>query len=698
MIRFKTSALLGLILLTEHTNLVRAGQLPSNAQTVQSLPTVVVVGDAQQLPDLPGSAHVLGKSELEDSKVFTVSEALRKAPGVQVRDEEGFGLRPNIAIRGLNPTRSTKITLLEDGIPLAYAPYGDNASYYHPMVDRYERIEVLKGASSLLFGPQTIGGVINYITPNPRQKPGGSVQTSIGNLGLFNTRISAGGNGLSLDYIHKAGEGARENTSHRLDDFSLKYTKAFNRRHSITFKANAYHEDSVVTYSGLTQAEFERQGPRYNPFLNDQFVIDRAGVSLIHDWLLRPNLLLTTNMYYAQFDRDWWRQSSNSQDAQCGAVFNAARLSGDRVDPNTCNSTQGRLRYYETWGIEPRLTVNHDLGEFQMGIKAHFEDQSRQQINGPSPLARSGLLLENNLRQTTAYSAFISNRFNLGSFSITPLARYESIQANRLNLLGGASGSTTISEFTPGVGATWNASPSTTWFTSLYEGFAPPRVEDLIGGAGTVTEVDPERSINFEFGVRTQLAILGSLQASYFRNNFSNLIAVGSIAGGNTPLSQGRAFFEGLELAVNTDWSKSLFSRLAYTWLPVADQTTAFKNVASGGLVGVQGNRQPYAPEHTLTAAFGYKAGAVKAEVEAQHVGSQFSDFANTASPAANGQTGLLSAYTVWNATFNQQLQPKLSTFIAAKNLFDSTYIVDRSRGILVGMPRLVQVGFRYSF
>ena len=80
-------------------------------------------------------------------------------PGVFARDEEGFGLRPNIGIRGLNPTRSSKVLLLEDGIPLTYAPYGDNASYYHPPVDRFERIEVLKGSGQILFGPHTVGGV-----------------------------------------------------------------------------------------------------------------------------------------------------------------------------------------------------------------------------------------------------------------------------------------------------------------------------------------------------------------------------------------------------------------------------------------------------------------------------------------------------------------------------------------------------------
>ncbi len=92
--------------------------------------------------------------------MFNFSEALRKVSGVNVRDEEGFGLRPNIGIRGTNPTRSTKILLLEDGVPLAYAPYGDNASYYHPPVERFESIEILKGAGQIEYGPVTVAGAL----------------------------------------------------------------------------------------------------------------------------------------------------------------------------------------------------------------------------------------------------------------------------------------------------------------------------------------------------------------------------------------------------------------------------------------------------------------------------------------------------------------------------------------------------------
>ena len=662
-----------------------------------SMATVFVIGGEENLTSIGGAGQILGKKELEDSHVFTVNEALRKVAGLHARDEEGFGLRPNIAMRGLNPTRSTKITLLEDGLALAYAPYGDNASYYHPMVDRYERIEVLKGASSLMFGPQTVGGVVNYITPAPRQALGGFVQGVMGNRDYINRKMSIGGKGLNLDYGQKQGEGARENMSHKLDDLNIKYSTELSERQAITLRTNLYKEDSVQTYSGLTQAEFNNLGPRYNPFKNDRFEAQRTGLSITHDLLINDQTTLITSVYYSKFDRDWWRQASNSQDGQCAAL-NPSRLAGVAINPDTCNSIQGRLRSYETWGIEPRITVTHGLGEFQAGARIHFEEQNRKQINGTFATARSGTLAENNLRNTSAYSGFMANRFDIGKFTITPIARYESIKAERNNLLTAQTGENNVYAFTPGIGGTWNPTDTLTVFSSLHQGFAPPRVEDLIGSTGTVTDVKYEKSKNFELGFRMQPLKRVSVQGAYFRNSYDNLIAVGTIAGGSTPLSQGKALFEGIELAANAEFSNGLFSRWALTWLPTAEQTEAFRNVATGETVGSQGKRQAYAPENTLTAAVGYEIGAFKGEVEAQYVGNQFSDFVNTIAPTADGQKGEIAAYTVWNAALNYRFDKALSAFVTGKNLLDKTYVVDRTRGILVGMPRLIQIGVKYAF
>lgn len=678
---------------------------PPAAPAVILMPRVDVVGSRDELKEIPGSATIVDHDTLEESRVFDVQEALRKAPGVHIRSEEGFGLRPNIGIRGLNPTRSTKVTLLEDGVPLAYAPYGDNASYYHPPIERYDHIEILKGAGQLLFGPQSIGGVVNYITPTPTQHFSGFASLAGGSRDFFDSKFRMGGKGLLLDYTHKQGDGARDNIFTDLDDINLKWVVPFSATHGLTLRANMFTEDSTVTYSGITQAEFKNFGARYNPFKNDEFEIERYGLSATHQIEVATATQLITNFYYSYFDRDWWRQQSTTTDTQCGAEFTAARTAGLRVDPDLCNSIQGRLRSYNTGGFEPRVRMGWTAwgveNEFEAGFKAHFESQERRQINAASPQARKGTLVENNLRRTDAYSWFMANRFFLGPVTIMPVLRYEYIDSSRTNRLTDAKGSDTLDEVVPGVGISYAPLTWLTLFTGVHRGFAPPRTEDIIDGVGGSTDVGAEDSINFEVGGRAEPFPGVSLQATYFRNDFDRLIAVGSIAGGSTPLAEGEALFEGLELSGSVGLPLGFYFQTAFTWLPTAEQEKPFRRVVGGEVVSgsEKGNRQPYAPEVLFTGALGYNWRDLNAQFEVVHVGSQYADFANTKTPTANGQAGEVDSHTILNLAVNYFISPLDTTaFVTIKNLADETYITDRTRGIQVGMPRHVFGGLTYEW
>jgi Fe(3+) dicitrate transport protein len=672
------------------------------------LPRVDVIGTMDDLLGIPGTAHVIDQETLERSQPFTVNEALRKVPGIHVRDEEGFGLRPNIGIRGLNPTRSTKTTLLEDGVPLAYAPYGDNASYYFPPIDRFERIEVLKGVTQLLYGPQTIGGTLNFITPVPPQTFSGFIALEGGNRDYFDGKLRVGGKGLLFDYTRKQGDGSRDNLFSELNDINLKAVLPFSATHGLTFRANVFTEDSTVTYSGLTDAEFRMLGPRYNPFKNDEFEIDRYGASVTHELGLGgTQARVLTNLYFSYFQRDWWRQSSTTTDNQCGAAFTAARLAGQRVDPDTCNSAQGRLRNYYTYGITPRLLLDWTAfgykHEFEAGVRAHVERQDREQVNATSPTGRSGTLVEDNLRETQAYSGFVANRFSLGQWAIMPIIRYEFIDSSRTNRLTGVKGSDTLGEVVPGLGMTWTPIDRLTVFAGAHRGFAPPRTEDIISGVGTSTDVGAEDSINWEIGLRAEPFQGANLQAAFFQNRFSRLIAVGSIAGGNTPLAEGEALFQGIEFSGQLDLPMGFYLRSALTWLPTAEQETPFRQVVGGAVVpgSAAGLRQPYAPEILFTGAIGYAWRGFDAQLEVVHVGSQFSDFANTPSALPNdtGQVGEIDAYTILNLALSYYIQPLRTTaFASVKNLTDETYITDRTRGIQVGMPFLIHGGLKYAW
>lgn len=674
--------------------------------------TYVWAADAS-LDSIPGSVYIIHKSTLQNTHPFTFSEVLRQVPGLHVRDEEGFGLRPNIGVRGLNPTRSSRVLLLEDGVPLSFAPYGDNASYYHPPVDRFQSIEVIKGTGQILYGPMTIGGVINYITPDPPKKPGGSLTLVGGNRDYFNGHVNYGGTwkgvGLLFDYLRKQGEGSRENNRSGLNDINVKAMTSLGSSQLLMLKTNYYGEDSNVTYSGLREAEY-LANPRQNPFRNDFFYGDRYGASASHVLIVNGDLSLTTNVYGSIFRRDWWRQSSNSAqrpndaaDPACGGLQNL----------NTTCGNEGRLRDYYTWGIEPRLHSSYKLfglkNQMDLGARVHFETQEREQQNGARPNSRSGVLVEDNRRKNEALSSFIQNRFMFGNWIVSPGLRVEHVTYERTNRLAndgaGVTGATSLTQLVPGIGVSYRANQRLLVFGGVHRGFAPPRTEDVISNTtGGTLDLDPELSWNTEAGVRTFPRAGITLDMTFFRMDYQNQIVPASLAGGSgsTLTNGGKTLHQGAELTAQIDTGTILrrrhnvYFRAVYTYLPTAEFVgRRFSNVSGFGNVSVSGNRLPYAPEQLMDFIIGYShPSGVNALLEAIHVSRHFADDLNTVKPSADGQRGLIPGHTTWNATFNYKVESMRTTFfLTVKNLLDSTNIVDRARGILPSPPRRVQGG-----
>jgi Fe(3+) dicitrate transport protein len=139
--------------------------------------------------------------------------------------------------------------------------------------------------------------------------------------------------------------------------------------------------------------------------------------------------------------------------------------------------------------------------------------------------------------------------------------------------------------------------------------------------------------------------------------------------------------------------------RAAFTALPTARfEGTRFSNVAGSATVSVSGNRLPYAPETMLTAGLGYHhPRGLTLQFEAVYVSEQFADDLNTRTSTLDGQRGLIPSYTIWNLALSYDLR-KVSFYVTAKNLFDELYLVDRSRGMIPGPPRLVQAGLATRF
>lgn len=714
---------------------------------------IIVVGDAIRARRIAGSTALVDETDLRRSRVFTANDALRQVAGLFPRDEEGAGARPNIGIRGLNPVRSTKVLLLEDGVPLGYAPYGDNAAYYHPPIERFSRLEVMKGAAQVRFGPQTIGGVINYITPDAPENFTARGMVSAGNRDTLNIDGLIGGRalggGLLLHVNHKQTDGNRDNQALRFTDVFVKGSWELGADHGITLKLSRFREDSQVSYSGLTRAEFAAD-PRGNVFVNDDFQIERWNATLAHRWTLSDAVTLKTTAYYHYFTRDWWRQSSNSgqrpndaSDPTCGGMANLL---------TTCGN-EGRLRDYDTWGVESRLTVSHEAlgfgGETEIGVRYHQERQRRQQVNGDTPTARTaGIgvnagLRENNERDADAFSAFIQSRLEFGPLAIIPGVRGEFINYERRNLpidilVGGrpsgnvtapTSGRQNLDKVLPGIGATWDIAKEVTLYGGVHRGFAPPRVEDIITGGGGSVDLDAELSWNWEAGIRGDIVKGLRGDATFFVMDFDNQIVAQSVAGGigATLTSAGRTLHRGGEVSLamssrDAGWTSpetDIFARLAATWVATARYSSTriatapcFDGATPGTLVqtsagpvacgvgrNVEGNRLPYSPEWLMTAAVGIEHKGFTGQVEVVGQSSMFADDINLIPVTPDGQRGRIAGWAQVNMAVSYG-PPKgnWEVFVSGRNLFDRLFIIDRARGVLPGQPFMFQGGvtFRY--
>ena len=282
--------------------------------------SIEVVASLEDLrTSIPGSLHLVSKEELTAAKPIDANEVLRRIPGVNLREDSGpAAMRLNIGMRGLNPNRSRKVLMLEDGIPIALAPYGEPDMYYSPPIERMSRVEVLKGSGQIAHGPQTVGGLVNFVTPEPPSKFHGEVDLESGQRGLFVGQASLGGSnrdqslGWITNYLHKQGDGWRQ-FYYDIEDVQTKFSLRPNDRHAIALKAGLYDEVSNSTYLGLTIPMYEAN-PNHNPVPSDTLDVERVSGSLSHSYTISPNAVVSSAGFLYSTKRFWGRQDFDRSD------------------------------------------------------------------------------------------------------------------------------------------------------------------------------------------------------------------------------------------------------------------------------------------------------------------------------------------------------------------------------------------------
>ncbi|MBI2271184.1 MAG: TonB-dependent receptor [Bacteroidetes bacterium] len=560
---------------------------------VVEIPEIKLKSSAIQFPEIviseslsnysykyQGSNIIISSRDIELSKPVGTEEILKKVSGINVSGDMGISNRLNVGIRGSYPRRSVNILLMEDGTPIAPAPYLAPEAYYNPPADRLDGIEIMKGTDILAYGSNTMYGTINYITKKPPLKPTLGVNLSGGENGYHSEYVTYGGTwdkvGAELQVLNKYFDGFQDNSQSSIFNTTAKLHSELTARSSVYMKLNYHQEESKASYSALTPYTF-KMDPWQNPFDADDLTTKRYGVDLSYNYKLSNNFILSSKIYVSQFQRDWWRQENTLIKASTAKAYLGNNLYNERysyLDGQSFGindyirvgkvtggkeSTRARNRLFRVGGAQQTLRYNVDKEKFKMNlegtIKGHWESFANVEIkNDSSRFARSGTIDRDQYYELAAYSGFIKDKLTYSKIAFTPSIRYEFVKMYgfdklAISKMSGNDGSkyfgsqkNTYTSFIPGAAIAYDLinkpSNKLNIFGGIYKGYTAPiadfaflNVEDGIVSSPTTSKPinrEPEVSLNFEVGIRSDLLNkFANVQLTYFNNNVKNYYSAG---------------------------------------------------------------------------------------------------------------------------------------------------------------------------
>ena len=695
---------------------------------------ITIVGNKDRARMTPGSAHFIADDELEVFNYADIQQILRQVPGVNLQLEDGYGLRPNIGIRGVQTERSGRIMLLEDGVPVAPAPYAASSAYYFPTAGRMYSMEVLKGPAAITEGPNTIGGAINMIsTPIPEQAEG-KVIAEIG--GDATTRVhaaygSTGSNGFGyLLETHQwksdgfqSIDGSNNDTGMNIKDYTVKLSYApDDSRHALELKYQYAAQESNQSYLGITDADF-RADPyrRYSASQNDLMVTEHNQLILRHEFSLSDRASITTTAYNNEHARSWYKLAKLANvgpekiiaDINKGTTLYSdaalqAILSGSDSGPGDVAIKDNNRDYYSRglsvkldWLIEGN-TASQDI---EVGVRYHQDEEDRLQRTDKYTQISQTLVLDslgvtggkgnNRVVQAEAVALYVKDAITFGSLVVTPGVRFEDIDLERLdwseiprNSSPGVKANS-VSAVLPSIGLIYNISDNLSLLAGAYNGFGTPTTTD---------GVEEEDAINIEVGGRYQRDDL-LIELIAFSSDYANLVGECTASSSTSDcdigdqFNGGKASVQGLEFQFSNHYSLS-----DMTTLPVSVVYTytdaEFNSTFDGEFFGdvTKGDPIPYIPENQLALTAGLEHGAYQLNVSLNYVDA----VCVKASCEGFEKT---EASTVLDVVGHYQVSDRLGVFLKVENLTEEADIVARQpKGARPNKPRTATIGLRYDF
>ncbi len=694
---------------------------------------------------LPGTMTKLEPETVNLINPVGTQELLELIPGINGYADDGFGnSRLSIGIRGLNPRRSARVLLLEDGVPIQPAVYIYPNAYYNPPADRIDAVEVIKGSGAIRYGPQTMGGVINYTTRKPTGIQGLANQITLGNNGYYSGFSEIRGIGSpdivvsDVQLLYKHGDGFRDNNTFDQFNGTVKTLFQLTEEKTLYMKLNGNYENSNATYTGLTEYSF-RTNPNFNPKNDDNFKVIRTSLDLIYTNKISDNIVSNSTLYSSLFDRRWWREDDIFVRP---SSFDTGKLTpvpyfqnGDLIRTGNGKSNFGILRTFYVGGVEQNYAWKHGIGSnsanVDIGGRLHWERFIDDRKVGNAPDARDGVYYtgvqdstkdpvkivgQSHHYETTALALYAEEQIEFQNLTLITGVRYELFKQDRVDRLRGSVLADKVSSvLLPGIGVNYEVGHFN-FFGGIHRGYTAPSSGALkITNFGQNVEsggldLEPEKSWNMEVGVRSWIPGI-ILETSTFLIQIEDLVAAGR---GTAFKNLGKVNLSGLEFAMKLGISE-LSSILpdfnfTYTYLQteIIDGIIKSATIAGNVDVDINGNELPYAPQHTFTIGLSkYLWDSIRMRADMRFVDEVFTDFENLQQTFNRGDTGPIPSYSIVNASIDYKVSQQWQLFFTVKNLLDQVYIGSRlhsnagqpeanlSSGILIGPRRQILFGIK---
>lgn len=684
------------------------------------------LGDAARntVVDHPGARTVVRREELREAGAINLRDALRRIPGVQVQESNGTGgsdVSLNVGVRGLTSRLSPRSTILLDGVPIAVAPYGQPQVSMAPVgLGNIEAVDVVRGGGSVRYGPQNVGGIINFVTREIPETFGGSagVQFQGAEHGGIRTNTNAfvggtasNGLGVALLYNGLHGPGFREHEDNEsIDDVMLKAKYAISAEDTLTGSIHHYDGQAGMP-GGLTQADYDA-----DPFQSRRPFDDFHGRRT--DYVLK---------YSHVDDRRSFEVQSYYSDSFRGSHIETITQGANGSYTHQLNAYP---RNYHVFAIEPRYSQLFDWGQVthEIGVGYRYTREAMHErtlrnnkfvSNLPYtpydsfPYDGPYVLSGNNTGSNEAHAVYVDDTINAGNWTITPGIRYERIDSEwqahpgkTVVVKGPTERQKSYSKPLPALNVIYHVTDALRLYANAETSFGSLQYFQ-IGQKDSTNQfaagLKPETARTYEIGTRYDTKAWGG-EVTLFRINFDHeLQLVGKLPGvpdsydGWTTL--GATTHKGVESAAHVDLGAFSDALQGFTLWGTATYTHAFYRHGS-----FEGRDLPFYSRRTANLGLRYGVAAWTFNLDAfsqsrQHSpGSPSFDPARpteyVTEPSPEGDLGDIPGWTTWNARAEYAFGPSLSNLrlgAGVKNLADKRYFTrstDNNDGIYVGMPR----------